>query len=141
MSQARLAELRLEIFRKLLAAGMSKERIARLVYFISQFIPLTKPQLNRTFEAEVEAIFPKRAKNMGIIEVVHEHWMNEGRQEMQQKMQEMQQQMQQQMQETQKGVVTRLILAGFPDAEVVNLSGTSVEFVQTVRAEMSQPHA
>jgi predicted transposase YdaD len=114
---------------------MPRQRIQRLVYFLSNFVHLTKTDLNRIFEAEVETIFPKQQPSMGIIEVVHEHYTQIGRQEGLQKGRE---EGRQEAEAMRRELVTRLIEGGFPDAEIIKLTGATPEFVQAVRKELAQ---
>jgi len=64
-----LLELKIQLFRKLLAKGYKKEQIQRLATFIKEYIRFSKPEFYHKFDERSEEL-SKNKKSMGIIETV-----------------------------------------------------------------------
>ena len=80
LTDEHLVELKLELFRKMLGKGYSKEYINRLMYFIKHYVRFSKPEMNHIFDKGVSLIL-KNDLSMGIVESVKDYIYKEGKKE------------------------------------------------------------
>jgi predicted transposase/invertase (TIGR01784 family) len=75
-----LAHIKLDLIRRLLKRNVDKDKIRKIIQFISLYVGFTKPEIQHNFVEELKLI-TKADKPMGIEEAIQEELKSQGREE------------------------------------------------------------
>ena len=120
-----LLELKLKLFRKLLARGYEKNDISRLTTFIKYYMRFAKPKMNRKFD-EVISEITQSEEPMGIIESILHETQKEAFAEGIEKG----------AKRTLSGNITKLLLKGFKAEQVVEMLEVPMPLVEEVVSQL-----
>ncbi len=127
-----LMDIKRNLVRLLIDKNYSKEKIKKLFTFINHYIRFGNSKNYAIFAKEIQSIYLNQSKNMGIEETLIEHYKQEGIEEG----------MEKGIKETilQKDHIfaTNLIIStDFDDAKIANLVGVDIDFVKSLRHEIT----
>ncbi len=128
-----LMNIKRNLVRLLIVRDYSKEKIKKLFTFINHYIRFGNSKNYSIFAKEIQSNYFNQSKNMGIEEILIEHYKQEAKEEGREEGRE------ETILQKDRIFATNLILSTeFDDAKIANLVGVSIDFIQALRQEITK---